>query len=65
MQAEVEWRLRHVSSGRLVWEDQTNRPFTATVGDAFAGTVRLKLANEGAIRENIKAGLERIATLTL
>ena len=51
--------------GKLVWEDQTNRPFTATVGDAFAGTVRLKLANEGAIRENIKAGLERIATLTL
>jgi hypothetical protein len=28
-------------------------PFTATVGDAFAGVERLKLANEGSIRTSI------------
>jgi hypothetical protein len=65
VQAEVEWRLRQVSSGKMVWEEKTNRSYTATVGDAFAGVTRLKLANEGAIRENIKTGLERIATLAL
>jgi len=29
-------------------------PYTATMGDAFAGAKRLRLANEGAGRENIK-----------
>ena len=65
VEAQTEWRLRHVSSGRVVWQENVNRAFTATVGDAFAGIKRLRLANEGAIREDIKAGLERIATLSL
>ena len=65
VQAEVEWRLRHVSPDRVVWEGNTNRSFTATVGDAFVGMTRLKMANEGAIREAIKAGLEQIAALSL
>ena len=28
-------------------------PYTAKMGDAFVGTERLRLANEGAVRENI------------
>lgn len=65
VQAEVEWRLHQTSSDKLVWETHTNRSYTATVGDAFVGIVRLRLANEGAIRENIKSGLEGIANLSL
>ena len=65
VQAEVEWRIKQIASGRPVWSGQTNRPYTATVGDAFVGVTRLKLANEGAIRENIKAGLQQIAALPL
>jgi hypothetical protein len=65
VQAEVEWQLRQPSSGKVVWREITNKTHTATVGDAFAGVARLKMANEGAIRENIKAGLEQIATLSL
>ncbi len=64
VQAEVEWRLKD-GSGRVVWTETTNRPYTATVGDAFVGATRLKLANEGAIRENIKTGLERMSTVSL
>ena len=63
--SEVEWRLRHVQSDKLVWHETINRAFTATVGDAFVGVTRLKLANEGAIRENIKAGLQEISALSL
>lgn len=65
VEAQTDWRLRETSSGRVIWEEHVNKAFTATVGDAFAGVKRLRLANEGAIRENIKAGLGRIAALPL
>lgn len=35
-------------------------PFTATVGDAFIGTKRLQLANEGAIRTSIQTFLDKL-----
>ena len=35
-------------------------PFTATVSDAFVGVERLKLANEGAIRESIKQFFDKL-----
>lgn len=61
VQAEIEWRLTDARTGRTVWTETTNNSFTATVGDAFAGIARLRLANEGAIRENIKTGLEHMS----
>ena len=36
--------------------------YTADMGDAFFGVQRLRLANEGAIRANIEAFLEKLAT---
>ncbi len=63
--ADVEWRLNRGSSGSRVWEERIVRKYTATVGQAFAGVKRLRLANEGAIRENIKAALEKISRLSL
>lgn len=65
VQGEIEWRLRQVSTGKVVWEKHTNKSYTATVGQAFAGVTRVRVANEGAIRENIKAALEQIAALSL
>lgn len=65
VKGDIEWRLRHVSSDRLVWDGRTDRSYTVTVGEAPVGIKRLRLANEGAIRENIKAGLEHIASLSL
>jgi hypothetical protein len=62
--AEVTWRLT-TNSGRVVWQQTTNQSYKATVGDAFVGVNRLRLANEGAIRENIKVGIERISELSL
>jgi hypothetical protein len=35
-------------------------PFTATVSDAFVGVERLKLANEGSIRESIKQFFDKL-----
>jgi hypothetical protein len=62
--AEVMWRLTS-NSGRVVWQQTTNQSYKATVGDALVGVNRLRLANEGTIRENIKLGIERISELSL
>jgi hypothetical protein len=65
VEAEIEWRVRELQSDKLVWEKIISSHYTATVGDALAGMTRAKLANEGAIRESIKAGLEQISGLSL
>ena len=62
--AKLMWRLTNTHSQRVLWEDTISTPFKATVGDAFYGVHRLELANEGAIREGIKAGLEHIGTMS-
>ena len=62
--AILMWRLTNTHSQRVVWEETITTPFKATVGDAFYGVHRLELANEGAIREGIKTGLERISKLS-
>ncbi|MGL4401851.1 MAG: hypothetical protein ACRCXD_18470 [Luteolibacter sp.] len=65
VQAEIEWRLKQSSTGKVIWQRVTNKSHTATMGDSVAGVTRLKMANEGAIRENIKEGLEQIARHSL
>ena len=37
--------------------------YTATIGDAVYGATRLKLANEGSIRKNIKQFVEKLLLL--
>ena len=58
----VAWRLADTKTGRVLWEQTIVSPYTATISDAFIGIERLKLANEGAIRESIKSGIEHIST---
>jgi len=52
--SKVQYTLIERSTGKEVAERTLAAPFTAAWSAAFAGTERLKLANEGAIRENIK-----------
>lgn len=63
--AEVTWKLTDARSGRVVWQDTTTSAYTATFGDAVVAFVRLKLANEGAIRESIKTGIERVSKVAM
>jgi hypothetical protein len=39
--------------------------YTATMGDAFIAATRLRLATEGAARENIRLGLKKLSQLKL
>lgn len=61
----VTWKLTHVSTGKVVFQQATFKSFTATVGDAFAGAARVRMAEEGAARENIEDALDRISRLRL
>lgn len=60
---EVEYRLVETASGREVFREVLRTPYTATIGDAFVGVTRLRLANEGAAKENIAALLKRLSQL--
>lgn len=62
---EVDWRLLKSGATEPLWEKAVTSTFTATMGDAFAGVKRLRLANEGAARANITDALTRVASLKL
>jgi hypothetical protein len=62
---EVSYALKDTKSGNTVWTKDINSEYTATVGAAFAGVERLRLANEGAARENIRQAVTEMAGLTL
>jgi hypothetical protein len=52
------------ASGRLIFDDTVAATGTAKMGEALIGSDRLRLANEYAVRENIKAFIERFRTHT-
>lgn len=45
-------------TGNEVWSKGVTAPYTATMSDAFLGVERLRLANEGSAKENIRRALE-------
>lgn len=62
---EVGWNLVDVVTGKRVMRKVINSSYTATVGEAFAGVKRIRLATEGAVRKNIEEGIQEIAKLDL
>jgi hypothetical protein len=58
--ATVNYVLSERASGKQVMSQRISLPFTASTSDAFVGATRLRLANEGAIRVNIKRLIEEI-----
>jgi hypothetical protein len=48
-----------------VYQELILQHYTATVGDSLVAIKRLRLAEEGAARENIQEGLNRISRLKL
>jgi len=61
----VNWELTHVATDKVIFQKVINSTYTATVGDALVAIKRLRLAQEGAARENIEEGLKRISQLNL
>lgn len=56
-----EWTVTRSSDNQTVWRDTVLSEYTAKFTDHLIGYERLRKANEGAVRENIRAGLERLS----
>ena len=62
---EMGWTLTRADTGATVWRESIKSTHTATAGEAFAGVTRLRLATEGALRNNIEQGLVKLSALSL
>ncbi len=56
----VHYTVKDVRSGATIIDEDVTAEHTATVGDAFYGVTRLRLANEGSARKNIASLIERL-----
>jgi hypothetical protein len=62
---EAAWSLRRAGTRAAVWQATIRSEHTSGPADTLDGKARLRIATEGAARENIALGLERLSKLTL
>ena len=62
---ETNWTLTHQSDHAVVWRKAITTSHTAKAGEAFVGTTRLRLATEGAARDNIQDAISQMSAVTL
>ena len=62
---EVSYSLVESQSHRAVWQKNISSTHTASAGEAFVGTTRLRIATEGAAKQNIEYLLRELSQLTL
>jgi hypothetical protein len=55
VKATALYHLVALQTGRTVFERSVSSAYTATFGSAHYGVLRLRFANEGAVRENIQS----------
>jgi hypothetical protein len=59
--AAVNYQLNKIGTAQSILNEVVTTPYTAKFSDALVAVKRLRLANEGAIRENINAFLTRLS----
>lgn len=62
---EAAWSLSDSKTKKFVMRESIKSSHTTTMGEAFAGVTRLRIALEGAVRENIQQGIIAISKLNL
>lgn len=65
VEAEMGWALTKADTGAVIWRESIKSKHTTTTSEAFAGVTRLKMATEGAVRNNIEQGLKKLGELKL
>lgn len=61
----VEYSLKSKSSGQAVYSKTIATPFTATFSDSAMAIVRLRIANEGAVRNNIEQVIDDLMSINI
>jgi hypothetical protein len=62
---EAGWTLKRADTGATVWQESIRSQYTAPGSEGLVAAERLRLATEGAARNNIAEGLARISKLSL
>lgn len=62
---KVKYSLKAKKTGKVVYEKEITADHTATMGDAFYGVERLRLANEGSAKKNIEQFLKELTNLKI
>lgn len=65
VKTDLAWKLSKVGSSDAAWRKVISSEHTTSAGEAFAGVTRLRMATEGAIKNNIEMALKEIAVLSL
>lgn len=63
--ASVRYIVTERSTGKDLFNKVISVPYTAAMSDAFLGTERLRLANEGAVRVNITQLIDELFALQI
>ncbi len=58
---ETHWKLMQVNSGKIVWQEFIKSSYEAAFLPNLYGVARLRVANEGAARENINEGIRLLS----
>ncbi|MEO1293389.1 MAG: hypothetical protein AAFV62_11240 [Pseudomonadota bacterium] len=58
--ATIFYRLRANKTGEIVWQERIAAPHTVNFTENFVRSERLRLASEGAVRENISVFLKQL-----
>lgn len=62
---EAAWSLVNAETKEIKLRKSIRSEYTATMGEAVVGVTRLRLAVEGAVKENIRSGLMEVSNLLL
>lgn len=65
LNTSIRYTLVDRQTSQTVMSETVNASYTATIGDAFVGVTRLRLANEGSAKKNIQNFIERLSGLKL
>jgi hypothetical protein len=62
---ETGWSLVKTSDKAVAMRKAIKSAYTAALSDSLIGVTRLRLAVEGAVRDNISQGLQAVSELPL
>ncbi len=62
---EARWTLLRPDTGKPVWAETIHSSYTASAISSRKAVTRMRLATEGAAKENIRQGIERISRMEL
>jgi hypothetical protein len=59
------WKLFRLSDREMLWTDEVNSSYSGGMEGGLVGANRLRVATEGAARENISSGIGKLAQVDL